>query len=114
MRARWIAVSIAIAGAAAVTAIAEERRPASPIPILHEDVRPPPSGARARHLPPDAPAVLGEEPAAGRNPTAIRDDGKILPEPEASPATVSEEPIHGRGGFGADRHTENIPDDRTR
>jgi transglutaminase-like putative cysteine protease len=117
VRARWIVTWVGVvgtAGVAALSAVAQPPPPASPAltPVLHEDLRSP-AVAGARSRPPDSPAVLGAEPAAGHNPTAIRDDQKILPEPEASIEPSDEEPVLGRGGFGADRRTENNPDYQT-
>jgi transglutaminase-like putative cysteine protease len=114
VRARWIAASVGLAGTAAAALTALAQQPAPPTPVLHEDLRSPvASSPRPRRNPAESPGVLGEDPAAGHNPTAIRDDQKILPEPESSAQPAAEEPIHGRGGFGADRRTENTPDDRT-
>ncbi len=112
MRARWIAACLGVAGtatAAALTAVAQPAAPPPATPVLHEEVRSP-VGDKPRRSPPP---LLGGDPSAGQNPTAIRDDNKILPEPEASPEPASEEPILGRTGFGADRRTENIPDVQT-
>jgi transglutaminase-like putative cysteine protease len=118
VRARWIASCVGLAGtaAAALTALAQaparEVLPAPP-PVLHEEVRSPVAAQPRRRREPDNPALFGQDPAAGHNPTAIRDDEKILPEPEPAAEPAAEEPIHGRGGFGADRRTEAIPDART-
>jgi transglutaminase-like putative cysteine protease len=118
VRARWIAACVGVAGtacAAALTALAQGPESVAPAPVLHEDLSPPAADdrRRSRRTPPEGPALLGEDPAAGQNPTAIRDDGKILPEPEAGGSPAAEEPVHGRGGFGADRRTESIPDNQT-
>ncbi len=117
MRARWIAACIGVAGtasAAALTALAQPApAPPTAAPVLHEEVRSPVDGDKQRRTPASLPPLLGGDPSAGQNPTAIRDDNKILPEPEASPEPASEEPILGRGGFGADRRTESMPDIKT-
>ncbi|HKE17996.1 MAG TPA: transglutaminase-like domain-containing protein [Kofleriaceae bacterium] len=118
MRARWIAAWVGLAGiataAAALRAVAQPAPPPpAPAPVLHEDVRSPGRSGAQAHRAPVSPALLGGDPSAGQNPTAIRDDGKILPEPESTTEPVSEEPIHGRGGFGADRDTQSVPDDHT-
>lgn len=114
MRARWIAACVGVVGTAGVAALSAVAQPPAtltpaPSPVLHEDVTSPGErGAAGRRTP----AVLGREPAAGHNPTAIRDDEKILPEPEVTGAAQAEsdEPVLGRGGFGADRRTESTPD----
>jgi Transglutaminase-like superfamily len=111
VRARWIAAFVGVAGTASAAALsALAQAPAASAPVLHEDLRPPvASTPRPRRLPP----LLGENPAAGRNPTAIREDEKILPEPAAGQQPDGDEPIHGRHDFGADRRTENVPDGQT-
>jgi hypothetical protein len=117
VRARWIAACVGLAGtasAAALTALAQPAAAPPPAaPVLHEEVRSPVEGDRPRRSPASLPPLLGGDPSAGQNPTAIRDDNKILPEPEASPEPGNDEPILGRGGFGADRRTESMPDAQT-
>ena len=112
MRARWIAACVGVVGTAGVAALSAVAQPPTsltpaPAPLLHEDVTSPGKrGAQGGRTP----AVLGREPAAGHNPTAIRDDEKILPEPAAPAEPENEEPLLGRGRFGADRRTESTPD----
>ncbi|HTE53152.1 MAG TPA: transglutaminase domain-containing protein [Kofleriaceae bacterium] len=120
MRARWIAACFGLVGTATAAALTALAQPPSttapaPAPVLHEDLRSPAAAAtpRQRRGAGDPRAVLGQDPAAGHNPTAIRDDEKILPEPQATTQPASEEPIHGRSDFGADRRTESNPDYQT-
>lgn len=106
-----------MAAAAAVTAAAQVID--QPAPILHRDVRSPRRGVAGtppgEKRPPatSANAVIGGEPAAGRNPAAIGTGEKILPEPQPSEPPAPEEPVMGQGNFGADRETELAPDNNT-
>jgi len=106
-----------IAAAAAVTAAAQVLDQSAP--ILHRDVRSPrrgvPGTPPGEKRPPatSANAVIGDEPAAGRNPAAIGTGEKILPEPQPSEPPAPEEPVMGHDNFGADRETELKPDANT-
>jgi hypothetical protein len=112
----WIAVG-ATAAAAAVTATAQVID--QPAPVLHRDLRSPRRGAagtpQGEKRPPatSANAVIGDEPAPGRNPAAIGTGEKILPEPPPTEPPAPEEPVMGQGNFGADRETELAPDANT-
>ncbi len=64
-------------------------------PTLHEDLAPPKDGN-----------FLGPSPKPGRNPTAFVHGQSVVPEPAADQTPDPSEPIHGRGGFAADRTTE--------
>ncbi len=103
--------------AAAVTAAAQVLD--QPAPILHRVVRSPgrgEAGTAPRDRRPPATssnAVIGDEPAAGRNPAAIGTGEKILPEPQPSEPPAPEEPVMGQGNFGADRETSLEPDPNT-
>ncbi len=106
-----------MAAAAAVTAAAQVVD--QPAPILHRDVRSPRRGVPGTppgdKRPPatSANAVIGDEPAAGRNPAAIGTGEKILPEPPPSEPPAPEEPVMGRDNFGADRETQLAADANT-
>ncbi len=106
-----------MAAAAAVTAAAQVLD--QPAPILHRDVRSPRRGVAGTppgdKRPPatSSNAVIGDEPAAGRNPAAIGTGEKILPEPPPSEPPAPEEPVMGQDNFGADRETSLAPDSNT-
>ncbi|HLU66597.1 MAG TPA: transglutaminase domain-containing protein [Kofleriaceae bacterium] len=118
-RALVLAAAGGTAAALAVTAAAQVGQPAPP--ILHQDVRSPrlsAGGAGRRGEPARPPAtssdaIIGEEPAPGRNPAAIGTGGKILPEPRDGEAPAPDEPVLGQHGFAADRSTAFRPDDAT-
>jgi hypothetical protein len=76
-------------------------------PVLHEPVSPPacPTG--------DCKSPILGDPQPGKNPAAIRHGGKLLPEPDKQRDRQPKEPVHGRGGFAADRDTQWTPDDKT-
>lgn len=99
-------VAVAIAGAA--VAIAQQ---SGSEPVLHEYVEAPAGSGRivdASHA--STPKVIGAPPTAGQNPTAIRDQGKLLPEPPGTKDRQPNEPLLGQHGFAADRETEARPD----
>jgi hypothetical protein len=106
-----------VALAAAVTAAAQAVD--QPPPVLHRDVRSPRRGVAGsppgERRPPatSSSAIIGDEPAAGRNPAAIGTGEKILPEPLPSEPPAPEEPVMGQGNFGADRETSLAPDAST-
>ena len=106
-----------VALAAAVTAAAQAVD--QPPPVLHRDVRSPRRGVAGtppgERRPPatSSSAIIGDEPAAGRNPAAIGTGEKILPEPQPSEPPAPEEPVMGRDNFGADRETSLAPDANT-
>ena len=125
-RALVLAAACGGAAAIAVTAGAQvlDRTPAA-APILHKDLRSPlqrrgatpgsPGGTEAPAAAPatSASSVIGDEPAAGRNPSAIGTGDKILPEPPATAPPSSQEPVLGTKDFGADRETTFAPDGNT-
>jgi len=76
---------------------------------LHEDVLPP-TGARAAI---GVPAVFGDKPGEGKNPSAFASGSKILPKPSKDATKGSGEPVLGRGGVAADRDTQTRPDYQT-
>jgi hypothetical protein len=112
----WMVLS-GVALAAAVTAAAQAID--QPPPVLHRDVRSPRRGVAGtppgERRPPatSSNAVIGDEPAAGRNPAAIGTGEKILPEPPPSEPPAPEEPVMGHDNFGADRETSLQPDANT-
>jgi hypothetical protein len=67
-------------------------------PILHEDIPSPRAGDASRE-------------AGRQNPSAIRQDGKLIPEPTSS--AVDSTIVYGRETFGGDRETEWQPDNMT-
>lgn len=78
--------------------------------VLHQDLMPPqPGEGRASGNVPGS-AVFGPPPTEGQNPTAFANGAKILPEPAASEERKPTEPVHGSGGFAADRDTQTKPD----
>lgn len=119
MRARTVVFAVAVSGVAGVVAAQPRPTPLPdlPKPTLHEDVRSPrAAGSRSKPKPPatSATSVIGDEPAPGRNPTAIGTGDKILPEPPAdTKPEIPEEPVLGTNDFGADRRTESPPDRKT-
>lgn len=108
-----------VAGAAAVfctVAVVQAQQPEYR-PTLHEYIEPPKPGQNAI-VDPDAtggggPDLFGADPDGVDNPSAFRRGDKILPKPQADVKPNTDEPIHGRGGFGADRSTESRPDYQT-
>ena len=108
-RIRWLALASAALGAGVVglTAYAQDAAD-DKRPTLHEDLDPPPTDPdAARH------AIYGPDPSAHQNPSAFADKGKILPKPSNDAKKADDEPVHGRGGFAADRDTESRPDYHT-
>ncbi len=78
---------------------------------LHEDIRVPTDQlARTSERLREGVPIIGPEPKARQNPTAIASQDKLLPEPNAAAKPGKSEPVHGRGGFGADRQTESKAD----
>ncbi len=78
---------------------------------LHEDIRVPADQlARTSERLREGVPIIGPEPKARQNPTAIASQDKLLPEPKAASEPAKSEPVHGRGGFGADRQTESKAD----
>ncbi len=84
----------------------------SPRPTkLHEDIKVPASqlAATSERLGRGVP-IVGPKPEARQNPTAIASQDKLLPKPDGENRARKDEPVYGRGGFGADRQTESKPD----
>ncbi len=74
---------------------------------LHEDIRvPEEQRAKTSALLGTGVAIVGAKPGAKQNPTAIASQDKLLSAPKAKNNAENGEPVHGRGGFGADRQTE--------
>jgi transglutaminase superfamily protein len=112
---RRVAILILLATAAATAAAAADDKTE---PVLHEYVAPP-RGANGRVVTP--PAAPGARPTASSatatppgNPTAIRQNDRILVEPPLAQRPGASEPIHGAGPFAVDRETEARPDYATR
>lgn len=108
-RRRWMvsaALCATIAGAALALA-APDPAPADE-PILHEYVAPPAGGPADPGA--TGPKVVGSPPGAGQNPTAVRNGQRLLPEPSKHKTKSPDEPVHGMGGFAADRDTDMRPD----
>jgi len=84
-------------------------------PTLHEYIEPPVDGSAIVDSRGGNPDLFGDEPGVGQNPAGFRRGDKILPKPDtqAEPNPGQREPIHGRGGYGADRDTESRPDYQT-
>lgn len=99
-----VAAAVGLSALAALVAAGDE-----PEPTLHEYVAPP-AGRGSADADPKAPKVIGDPPSAGQNPTAIRNGARLVPEPSKQKPTTPDEPIHGRGGFAADRDTQVRPD----
>lgn len=78
-------------------------------PVLHEYVAPP-SAATTPGQRAGAPIALGGDPRAGQNPTAVKDDGTLLPAPSPDAVRPPDEPVFGTDAFGADRETQARPD----
>ncbi|MCP4447246.1 MAG: transglutaminase domain-containing protein [Myxococcales bacterium] len=78
---------------------------------LHEDIEVPKDqrAVTSERLGRGVP-IIGPKPEARQNPTAIASQGKLLPEPSGDASAEKGEPVHGRGGFGADRKTESRAD----
>lgn len=74
---------------------------------LHEDIKVPATqlAKTSERLGRGVP-IIGPKPAARQNPTAIASQDKLLPEPTGENKAAKGEPVHGKGGFGADRQTE--------
>jgi transglutaminase-like putative cysteine protease len=103
--------AVALAGALAVVASAQkahERR------VLHEDLAAPRDqvAVTAKRIEDGVP-VIGPDPSAQRNPTAIASQDRLLPEPDAERPPGEEEPVFGQEGFAVDRQTEARPDRHT-
>jgi hypothetical protein len=85
--------------------------PAVAEPVLHEYVKPPRAGAgRIVGAPSEAAAAAQPEEQRRENPPAIRQDEKILVEPQSNEPARPSEVVHGESSFGADRQTEARPD----
>ncbi len=113
---RWRILAIVTATCAAVAVVAlradaEDLARALERPILHEDVRSPDSVARPGQ-PRGSKPIIGPTPRDGQNPSAFKRGDKIIPEPPDAKKSP-DEPVHGRGGFAADRDTETRPDYHT-
>ncbi len=97
-------IAIVVLGGGAL-AFAQTRGAGSGPRVLHEDLAAPPA------VDDDSP-LIGDQPAAGKNPAAFTAGDKVLPEPAMDPAGAGE-PVLGRDGFAADRATETRPDYQT-
>src|SRR5262249_25541321 len=75
--------------------------------VLHEYVKPP-AAAAGRIVSTPAAAPEGKQPPV--NPTAIRQDDKLLVAPHLAQPAAPSEVVHGQRGFAADRETEARPD----
>ncbi len=96
---------LAVGGSGLTVALAQSN-PSRPTK-LHEDIRVP-NEQQARtsaRLGMGVP-IIGPEPAARQNPTAIASQEKLLSKPDDANKAENGEPVHGRSGFGADRQTE--------
>lgn len=81
----------------------------SPSQVLHERIEAPSDQASRTTARIEAGVpVIGPEPQASQNPNAIASQNKLLPEPSTDQKVNPDnnEPVHGLGGFGADRQTE--------
>ena len=84
---------------------------------LADDVKP---GKVVLHEPMPGPAakkpggpLVGDEPRAGKNPTAFTAGDKVLIEPSTDTQAASNEPIFGDKSAATDRQTEDTPDRQT-
>jgi len=90
-------------------AIADDRAPApppAPRQVLHEPM-PGPASKRPNGR------LVGDEPRAGKNPTAFNAGDKVLPEPSLGDQAAPGEPVFGDKGVATDRSTEESPDRQT-
>jgi hypothetical protein len=78
-------------------------------PVLHEYVAPPKAGG-SEDASKNGPKTLGGQPQPGKNPAAVRNGTRLVPEPPKSQPRQSGEPVHGTTDFGADRETQTRPD----
>lgn len=106
-RARWLQMTLALlAMACGSLALAQAQRSRAP-QKLHEDIQAPAAqAARTAQRIAEGVPVIGPDPDARQNPTAIASQDKLLAAPNPGEAAASTEPVLGRGGFGADRQTE--------
>ncbi len=80
---------------------------------LHEDMQPPAGQvARTAGRIADGVPIIGPNPEAKQNPTAIASQDKLISKPptDNNSPTSKGEPVHGSKDFGADRQTETKPD----
>jgi hypothetical protein len=67
-------------------------------PVLHEYVAPPKSGG-SEDASKNGPKTLGGQPQAGKNPAAVRNGQKLVPEPPKTQPRQTGEPVHGTTDF---------------
>ena len=100
---------LAIGGSGLTVALAQSQAPRPT--KLHEDIRvPEDQQARTSARLGSGVPIIGPAPAARQNPTAIASQDKLLSKPDDANKPENGEPVHGRGGFGADRQTETRAD----
>jgi hypothetical protein len=75
-------------------------------PVLHEPMAGPTNKKASGPL-------VGDEPRAGKNPTAFTAGDKVLPEPALDTPSSSSEPVFGDRGIATDRSTQDSPDRQT-
>ena len=105
MRRLAVIAGLAVSAVAAAAMVLVAQEPPSKPPILHQDIAPPDPGEGRSGRP-----VFGPSPKEGQNPAAFGSGSKILPEPQSQERRQPAEPVHGRGGFAADRDTQTRPD----
>jgi hypothetical protein len=108
-----IVVTAALGVAGVALALSARAQDSDRAPILHQDLTPPEPGQGRASTGADGRSMFGPEPGEGQNPSAFANDGKILPAPTRSRWPAESEPIHGQGGFAADRNTKARPDYQT-
>ena len=114
MKRAALALVLAVCAAAVITLSASAQdKGGTQKPILHQDIIPPEQGQGRASALMDGKAVFGATPTEGKNPSAFANGEKILPQPEHSRERKGKEPIHGQGGFAADRDTVTRPDRQT-
>src|SRR5512134_1746064 len=86
--------------------------PAAAEPVLHEYVKPPRprSGRIVGGEPAEAPRPAAQPAERRENPPAIRQDDKLLVEPQPTEPARYGEVRHGDKSFGAERENEARPD----
>ncbi len=82
-------------------------------PVLHQDLTPPEEGSGRASSDGIGKTVFGPAPTEGQNPSAFANGQKILPKPPGDSKKKGTEPVHGAGGFAADRDTQASPDRQT-
>jgi hypothetical protein len=98
-------VLVVLAPLGALAALAVADNPDDPV-VLHEPMKGPGNTKASGPL-------VGDEPRAGKNPTAFTAGDKVLPEPALDTPSSGNEPVFGDKGMATDRHTEDSPDRQT-